>query len=421
MTQRKIPSVLMKPVHIQSALLFVVLGLACAGASGMGQQLVPPSRPIPRSFFGMHIHHMVSPNGTSPLTPWPSVTVPEWRLWDARVTWPDLEPLKGQWRFDNLDKSLALAEQHNANVLLTLGLTPRWASARPQEPSGYQYGFAAEPNDLEDWRTFVKTVATRYKGRIHIYEVGNEPNVRKFWTGTVDQMLVLTREAHDIIKRIDPTALLVSPSATAGSGTPWLSEFLSKGGGEYVDIIGYHFYVTPKPPETMVPLVEKVKKIMQQNGAGDKPLWDTETGWFPPSQFDSGELAAAYLARSYLILWAEGVQRLYWYAWDNNKMSLQTTASDSTTLTPAGQAYDTIQKWLVGARMDWCNVDTDSTWTCQLNRNGSSQWIVWNPEQSKTIDLPAAWHIKNITPLVREPQALKGLSIQVGPIPQLLT
>jgi hypothetical protein len=92
-----------------------------------------------------------------------------------------------------------------------------------------------------------------------------------------------------------------------------LSEFLSKGGGEYVDIIGYHFYVTPKPPETMVPLVEKVKKIMQQNGAGDKPLWDTETGWFPPSQFDSGELAAAYLARSYLILWAEGVQRLYWY------------------------------------------------------------------------------------------------------------
>jgi hypothetical protein len=368
----------------------------------------------------MHIHHMVSPNGTNPLTPWPDVTVPEWRLWDARVTWPDLEPAKGQWQFDNLDKSLALAEHHNANVVLTLGLTPRWASARPQEPSGYQYGFAAEPHDLEDWRTFVKTVATRYKGRIHIYEVGNEPNVRRFWTGSVDQMLALTRQAHDIIKRIDPTALLVSPSATSVSGLPWLSEFLSKGGGEYVDIIGYHFYVTPKPPEAMVLFVEKVKKIMQENGVGDKPLWDTETGWFPPLRFDSDELAAAYLARCYVILWAEGVQRLYWYAWDNNKMSLQTTASDSKTLTPAGQAFGTIQKWLVGARMEWCNVDADSTWTCQLSRGNASQWIVWNPEQTKIFTVPPAWRVTSIVPLMSGTKPFQGLTLEASPIPQLL-
>ncbi len=382
--------------------------------------LTAPSTPVPASFFGMHIHHMVSPYLTNPLTPWPSAPVTEWRLWDARVTWPDLEPSKGQWRFQNLDRSVALAEEHHANVMLTLGLTPRWASARPQEPSGYAPGYAAEPTDIEDWRVFVKTVATRYKGRIHIYEVGNEPNLKRFWSGTVDQMLALTREAHDIIKRVDSTALLVSPSVAGDNGTPWFSEFLRKGGGESVDIIGFHFYVTPRTPETMVPLVEKVRMIMQQNGQESKPLWDTETGWFPPAQFDS-EVAAAYLARSYIILWAEGVQRLYWYAWDNVKMSVQTTESDGKTLTPAGQAYETIQEWLIGARMDWCNVDTDSTWTCQLNRNKTPQWIVWNPDQTRTIDVPSAWHVKSITPLTRKPQPFQGPRIQVGPVPQLLT
>ena len=106
----------------------------------------------------------------------------EWRLWDAKVTWPDLEPGKGQWHFENLDRSVALAEAHHASVLLTLGLTPRWASARPQEPSGYCARVCSRAERIEDWRVFVRTVATRYKGRIHAYEIWNEPNVKKFWT-----------------------------------------------------------------------------------------------------------------------------------------------------------------------------------------------------------------------------------------------
>src|ERR1700733_13097967 len=126
---------------VHRTLVSGLLWLAAAGtwaASSMGgSDLVPPSQPIPPSFFGMHIHHMVTPNRTIPLTPWPSINVPEWRLWDAGVTWPDLEPSRGQWRFGTLDKSVEMAEQHHTEVMLTLGFTPAWASARPQENSGY--------------------------------------------------------------------------------------------------------------------------------------------------------------------------------------------------------------------------------------------------------------------------------------------
>jgi endo-1,4-beta-mannosidase len=221
--------------------------LAAPYGSGIGSRhILTPLQPIPPSYFGMHIQHTVISVEAAPLTPWPSVTVPEWRLWDARVTWPEIEPQKGKWRFATLDKSVAIAREHNAKVVLTLGFTPHWASARPQEFVGYNPGWAAEPADFKDWRVFVRTVATRYKGRIHIYEIWNEPNLTKiYWTGSTEQMIALGREADQIIKSIDPSAILVSPSATSDDGLKWLSEFLSKGGRQYVDVIGYHFYVFP--------------------------------------------------------------------------------------------------------------------------------------------------------------------------------
>jgi hypothetical protein len=402
--------------------LTLVLFVVPYGSGMGGRHIVTPSQPIPLTYFGMHIQHTAISFQTEPLTPWPRVPVPEWRLWDARVTWPDIEPQKDEWRFDTLDKSVAIAREHNTEVILTLGFTPPWASARPQEGVGYNPGWAAEPADLEDWRTFVRTVATRYKGRIRIYEIWNEPNLTKiYWTGSTEQMVALVREADQIIKGIDPSAILVSPSATGDDGLSWLSEFLSKGGGQYVDVIGYHFYVFPANPEAMVPLIEKVKQVMLSNGAGRKPLWNTESGWADPKPFPSEDVAAAYLARAFILNWAAGVQRFYWYSWDNHTwVSIQTTGKDSTTLTPAGRAYGIMQEWLVGAEMTACSEDENRTWACQLIRNGSPQWIVWNPVRTTVFEPPPSWHVEYVTSLLQKRSKFKGSSLFAGPMPKLL-
>src|SRR5215831_10166532 len=184
--------------------------------------LQPPRAVIPASYFGMHIHHLAYPVPT----PWPSPPVPQWRLWDANVTWANLEPAKGQWRFENLDRYLSLAAQHGTGLLMTLGGTPSWASARPQLKSNYYPGFTAEPAKIEDWRDYVRTVVSRYRGRIQAYEIWNEPNWTDYWSGSMDQMLMLTREASQIVRDVDPIALVVSPSAAAANGVSWLAEFL---------------------------------------------------------------------------------------------------------------------------------------------------------------------------------------------------
>ena len=401
--------------HFCNRLLLAVVIPALLSHFAFANDLHTPTTTIPDSYFGLHIHHLTYPVPTTPLaiTPWPSMPLPTWRLWDAYVRWPELEPNKGQWQFETLDHYVSVAQAHHTSLLLPLGMTPLWAAARPQTN--------AEPKNMDDWRTFVKTVVSRYEGRIQAYEVWNEPNLQDFWSGTTDQMLALTKEASGIIHSIDPQAILVSPSATTAYGIPWLGEFLKKGGGQFVDVIGFHFYVTPGLPEDLLPVIQRVRQVMSESGSGNKPLWNTETGWLAPAQFDSEEVAAGILARAYILSWAAGVQRFYWYAWDNRSLAIVTYKEAEHTVTPAGNAYKVIQQWLVGAKMDGCVESAEHSWTCELSRSGKKQWIVWNPRGNLKFDVPPAWHVKSVAPLLHEPSSLKGSSIEIGPAPTLLT
>lgn len=414
-------------------LVFILFFLCSAGAlvafSGisLGQRVLePPRAAIPANLFGMHLHHVVvQPPHIANKTPWPPVRFAGWRLWDAYVSWGNLEKKKGEWNFETLDKYLELADEHQVELVLVLGLSPRWASARPAEESTYYRGAAAEPENIEDWRNYVRTVAERYKGRLHYYELWNEPNLKGFYSGTVDKMLELSREAYRILKEVDPGVTVISPAAahSGNTGLSWLEEYLSKGGGAYADIIGYHFYVKPDPPEAMVSAIRQVQDLMAEYGVGDKPLWNTEAGWQKPKPFPSDELAAAYVGRSYILNWAAGVPRFYWYDWDYNPVfSLHMTEEDSTTLKPAAIAYQQMQKWLIGARMTSCESNSRETWICQLTREGGYKaWIVWNPKYQLPFKMPDRWGVRQIRNLAGDRRRnLSGDWIEIGQSPLLL-
>ena len=404
--------------RFRSQLAFAILVPLLLINTRFAADLTTPKMTIPDTYFGLHFHRLDDPNPTT----WPSMPVPEWRLWDAGVTWADLEPAKGRWEFGRLDRYVSLAQRHSTGILLTLGGTPFWASSRPELQSNYTPGFTAEPRDLDDWRNYVRTVVSRYKGRIPAYEIWNEPNLKNFWSGTTDQMLTLTKEAAQIIHSIDPNAVVVSPSVTANYGVPWFAEFLKKGGGQYVDAIGYHFYVDPQTlrPEDMVPIIQRVRQAMAENGLATMPLWNTETGWFPPAKIDSDELAAGFLARAFILGWAAGLQRFYWYAWDNRGAAIITYKEVDRVVTPAGRAYKVVERWLVGARMEGCTESADQTWTCQLDRLGKKEWIGWNSQGSQTFEVPREWHVTSVAPLLHDQYSFNGSRIEIGTSPTLL-
>ena len=337
---------------------------------------------VPAQYFGMHVHDPKN---------WPSLSFGATRLWDAGVTWPSLEPTRGQWNFSRLDNFVSLSEQTHVSVLMTLGFSPQWASARPNESCPYGPGEAAEPLDIQDWRDFVQTVATRYKGRIHEYDIWNEPSDPNFFTGTPAKMVELAGEAYKILKQVDPTITVVTPGPPGDTGKAWLDTYLSLGGGNYADVIGYHFYVNPDPPESIAYMVSDVQAILKKYGQAGKPLWNTETGWHWPASF-TPEQESAYLARSYLLSWGIGVSRFYWYAWDDHDWAtLQLTNADGSTR-PSAQTFAVVRGWMLNSDVSKCSSDAGGTWICNLSQGTVTSHVVWNQNGTSTFSIPQGWN-----------------------------
>jgi Glycosyl hydrolases family 39 len=401
------------PTYVLAGILFLSCIAVVTVAKSSGHGFKPPADPIPPTYFGMHIHRAANS------TPWPGVPFKAWRLWDSHTTWAQLEPQKGEWDWRLLDRTVDLANSHGVEVLYTMGRSPHWASARPNDRGrnpNAEPGGMAEPRDLEDWRNYVRKVATRYKGRIKAYEIWNEPNLPNFYSGTPAAMLNLAREAYSVLKQVDPSIIVVSPSAVGPTGIPWLEDYLKLGGGKYADVIGYHFYIHAQEPEAMLGFIDQVHELTQKYGVADKPLWNTEAGWLE-GRVDSQD-GPAYMARAYVLNWAAGVSRFYWYAWDQQNARVRMTEDDESTLTATARAYTELAKWMIGARMSSFKED-DGAWVCQLDRDGSSSWILWSNHNSK-FDVPKSWGATSARRLSGDTSSFPGGKIEVGTVPILL-
>lgn len=402
-------------------------------------KLKPQTSIIPASLFSLNVINLEY--GAA----WPTVPFKSWR--NTYADWSIIEPNKSEWNFKNLDSDIALAQQHGVEMILILKSTPTWASARPTE-TGCCYplpwtskGNIAEARNLEDWRNYIRTVATRYKGIVHHYELWNEPNVKRFYSGTVEQLVLLNRAAYQVLKEVDPSITVISSAMSPyGDHLRYFEDYFVQGGGNYADVIGYHFYVAPKSPEAMLPIIQQVQALMVKYKLNSKPLWNTETGWkiinrdknINDEEWAGKALssldACSYIARSYILSWAAGVERLYWYAWGHRSMGL--TEYDARTPKPFATAYTEVQKWLVGAQMTSCQSDQQNTWVCELKRDayGSDSvlrdylaWMVWNPDKSFSFNLPQTWGVQQVRDLSGTKRSLSGVNqIEISPSPLLL-
>lgn len=431
----------LRAVRVSLLAVLGTAGNAVLGTSALAQ-LPRDTTPVPKTYFGLHIHRALgSSEGTRPAA-WPTVGFAEWRLWDAHVAWPDLEPQRGRWKFALLDSLVDMARDHHVGVLLTLGLTPAWASSRPTERSNYGAGEQAPPTSLADWQAYVRTVARRYKGRIQSYEVWNEPNMTGFFSGSLAQLVALDSVAYEEIKREDPTALIVSPSPAYGlRGAAWLDSFLAAGGARFLDVVGFHFYVTPEEPEVMLPIIDSVRTVLRRHGLLGRPIWNTETGWFianhqsivravgGPHAFRGRVLddstSAAYVARALVLGWCAGLSRFYWYSWDNYYMGL--VDRDGRTIKSAAIAFASIRNLLTDARVRSCSRRADSTWVVALTaQHGGRSWLLWRDSGagSKLVAISADWRVishRSIMTRAAEPfLSQRDAHTLVGQVPQLL-
>ena len=397
--------------------LLVAVILITASSIAFGEQN------FERLFFGTHLLR----GEQSDL--WKQVGFGSVRLHDNNVTWADLEPIKGDWRWGHLDKLIENARSSNLDILLTLEASPTWAASDSSSAGAYGLGANTMPARLEDWDDYVTALAKRYKGIVKAYEIWNEPNLAQFFKGTPVEMAVLTKRTAEIIHSIDPAAKVVCSSITSDYGIPWLNKYLAAGAGQYCDVIGYHFYNHHQPPEKMVPLIASVRELIKNSGGNAKPLWNTETGWlisqggsvdYASAGFNQGvkvlsrDEATAYIPRALLLARYAGVDRFYWYGWDNKAMGL--TALSGAYWSRPARLYADFLKLISNSKLDNC-LNSNELWSCQLRlQGGSNLYVYWSPSTTKSLSVQNAGDLLGIdtTGEIKKIRTVKvGESLQI--------
>jgi hypothetical protein len=375
----------------QAGLLLAMLLLSCQ-ADSVSARVIEPS------YFGLHVFYLGGP------TKWPTVQFGSLRTHDGMGTrWYEIEGQPDQWNFVTLDRYVAESEKHGVDVLVTLGQTPRWASARPSESASYGLGVAAEPKNNGDWERYVRKVATRYKGRVHYYQIWNEPRFSDlypwrgtgYFSGTTAQMVELSRIAYEVIKEVDASATVISPSFDGDRhAVKKLDKFLQLGGGKFIDAVALHLYlIRSLQPEPMTELIAEVQAVLKQRGHKNLPIWNTESGYIvgPPSPtvrpmdtqgflsrvLDERE-ATGYMAREMILGAWLGLVRFYWFAWDSGSMGM---LDHGKPRSPNGLArgYNGLYRWLVNVDLTECTRSASGLWRCALrdvvsNRAAAIYW-----------------------------------------------
>lgn len=274
---------------------------------------------------------------------------------DWSVDWNQLEPEEGKLSFEMSDAQIDRVRDIGMRMMALLppfGST-RWASEAPDDlearlpkdigtpPEWARISFA--PKDPQKLYNFIERAVLHYRGRLNVWEFCNEPVNTEYSLPSAAEKLPganytvadyyrLLKPAYATMKKADPTCTVVA-SVCVGELNLLLQqteEFARMGGMECLDAFNLHPYgLFTKTPEGFIPFMEKMNAILDGAGAGDKPFWITEYGyygqddkawtpWVPlENSFSvkfsekSERAAADRLMRYHTLMLAQGVERFF--------------------------------------------------------------------------------------------------------------
>ena len=296
--------------------------VAMAGPSGVGEIYAAPAVPSIGERFGVASVYLGAYDTATmerELSSMESAGI-GWVRCD--FAWLGLEPLRGKWNFAGPDLLMQKAAAHGVKVLGILGSSPPWANG------GKEWNFP--PTDINAWRKYVRTVVSRYKGKVAAWEVWNEENIHAFWQPEPNssKYMVLLAAASQEIRKADPGAKIVM-GGVAGLGSDYLNACLAMGAADYVDAIAYHPYaetigVEGQPAEDLLRpkeslcrfLVDFVHWLVAQHTDKDLEIWITEVGWTTCAESPPGvdtNTQASYMLRTMINYASTDVDRVIWY------------------------------------------------------------------------------------------------------------
>jgi endo-1,4-beta-mannosidase len=247
--------------------------------------------------------------------------------------WKDVEPASAnQDDWVKADRIVADAQQQHLSLIFTVDVAPDWAG-------GQQTG--AFGTDPATYAAFVAKVAARYRGKVDVYELGNEPNLTSYVTHPSAQTYTqILRAAYPAIKAADPGAFVLTGGLggtrdKSGNidGETFARQLYQDGAKGFFDAIAYHPYTYPQLPSKEATAGGRgwshmlgVRALMVQNGDGAKPIWITEFGAPTQGPKSVSEAMQAEILQNGFDLWKT-------YSWGGvmSWFTYQDKGTDSTT------------------------------------------------------------------------------------------
>lgn len=174
----------------------------------------------------------------------------------------------------------------------------------------------------------------------YLFSNGNESD---FAQTDVNSFFNSMKSYYATLKARDKRAVLCDPvlGGTIDTSLNWFDNLYKAGNGVETklnfDVVDVHLYpkagdeqidgIPVSAPEIVTKKVEKVRKVMEKYGDGDKPIISTESG-FQTSNVPGYQVVCDYetqrdyLVRMYIMLISEGVKEVWWYNYHDDGLDL---------------------------------------------------------------------------------------------------
>ena len=234
-------------------------------------------------------------------------------------SWEQIEPVKGEFHWERTDCAVAAAQAAGLRTLGLIAYCASWAREFPKE-------YTSPPRDPQDYAEFVYRVVSRYKDRVHHWELWNEPDSPVSWKPKPDAAAYaeLAKAAYDAAKRADPDCVVMPAGLLVGMNHPdqwdYLDGLFDAGLLGHFDRFAWHAYCDPKSPEEGR-YEERTQELVDRLRArgSEAPLWLTEEGWHTRGAAKSRRVVseddqAAYLVRAHVLALSNpAVETFFWF------------------------------------------------------------------------------------------------------------
>lgn len=190
--------------------------------------------------------------------------------------WDGIETEKDQYDWGFWDDFVKTAvDEYGITLIPYICYTPRWNS------TGDSLNFWNHtPVDYDEFGDFMFDLVSRYKDRIHSWELWNEPDIKFFWSGTAGDLARLAKTGSKAVRKADPEAIVVLGGLAWD--VKWLeSIFWDHDISPYVDVVNIHNYFETwhrSPIEEITDYVNEVQDVIDQYG-DNQALWMAEVGY----------------------------------------------------------------------------------------------------------------------------------------------